>query len=337
MGSEGVREISRRAQETGRLTMQPIEQVRIVVFLGAVVLVYFLAAGILVRLILRRFGRSAPIRNRGRVWFRRIVLALAAVGTLCIAYGFLIEPSWLQVTRVRIDSPKLPRGSRPIRIVHISDLHSESKPHLENHLPGIIAAELPDLIVFTGDSLNEPEGLPVFRACLARIAAIAPSFAVRGNWDAWYWSDLDLFGGTGARELRGEAVRVDVRGMPVWIAGVPVGGESLIGKVLDAIPPREYSVFLHHYPDEIGEVARRKVDLYCAGHIHGGQVALPIYGALVTLSKYGKRFEAGLYRVGETRLYVNRGIGMEGGKIPRVRFCARPEVTVIEIHPADGG
>jgi predicted MPP superfamily phosphohydrolase len=54
---------------------------------------------------------------------------------------------------------------------------------------------------------------------------------------------------------------------------------------------------------------------------------------LVTLPKCGKRFEAGLYRVGETRLYVNRGIGMEGGKIPRVRFCARPEVTVIEIRP----
>jgi uncharacterized protein len=56
----------------------------------------------------------------------------------------------------------------------------------------------------------------------------------------------------------------------------------------------------------------------------------------VILSSYGKRFEAGLYRVGETRLYVNRGIGMEGGNMPRVRFRARPEVTVIEAHPADG-
>ena len=57
------------------------------------------------------------------------------------------------------------------------------------------------------------------------------------------------------------------------------------------------------------------MDLYCAGHIHGGQIALPFYGALVTLSKYGKRFEAGLYRVGETWLYVNRGIGMEGERL----------------------
>ena len=55
-----------------------------------------------------------------------------------------------------------------------------------------------------------------------------------------------------------------------------------------------------------------------------------------TLSKYGKRFEAGVYRVDGTALYVNRGIGTEGGSAPRVRFGARPEVTLIEIVP-DGG
>jgi uncharacterized protein len=316
--------------------MQPIEQFRVVVFLGAVVLVYVLAAGILVRLILQRFGRATLSGSRRQVRFRRIILLLAATGTLCIAYGFFIEPNWPQVTHVRIESAKLKPGSSSIKIVQISDLHSESRPRLEGRLPGIIAAENPDLIVFTGDSLNEPEGLPVFKACLTRIAAIAPTFVVRGNWDAWYWSDLDLFGGTGAYELRGEAVRVDVRGTPLWIAGVPVEGEGRIGMVLNAIPAGEFSVFLHHYPDEIEEVARWNGDLYCAGHIHGGQIALPFYGALVTLSKYGKRFESGLYRVGETHLYVNRGIGMEGGKIPRVRFCAGPEVTVIEVHPADG-
>jgi predicted MPP superfamily phosphohydrolase len=197
----------------------------------------------------------------------------------------------------------------------------------------VIAAEKPDLIVFTGDALNSPAGLPIFMDCLTKIAAIAPTFAVRGNWDVRYWFDLDLFGGTGTRELRSEAMRVDVRGTPVWVAGVPVGQESRIGQVLDPIPGDELRVFLYHYPDEIHEVARRKADLYCAGHIHGGQIALPFYGALVTLSRLGKQFEAGLYRVGATWIYVNRGIGMEGGRMPRVRFCARPEVTVIEIHP----
>ena len=52
---------------------------------------------------------------------------------------------------------------------------------------------------------------------------------------------------------------------------------------------------------------------------------------MVTLSKYGKKYESGKYIVGDTVLYVNRGIGMEGGYAPRVRFWARPEITVFNI------
>jgi predicted MPP superfamily phosphohydrolase len=58
--------------------------------------------------------------------------------------------------------------------------------------------------------------------------------------------------------------------------------------------------------------------------------------ALVTLSNRGKQFEAGLYQRGITHLYVNRGIGMEGGIAARVRFCARPEVTVIDVVGPSG-
>ena len=97
------------------------------------------------------------------------------------------------------------------------------------------------------------------------------------------------------------------------------------------MPSDAVHIFAHHYPDEIYEAAKHGVDLYLAGHTHGGQVALPLYGALVTLSRYGKRFEAGLYHVGETALYVSRGIGMEGGTAPRVRFWARPEIAVIDL------
>ena len=78
-------------------------------------------------------------------------------------------------------------------------------------------------------------------------------------------------------------------------------------------------------------MARNNIDLYLAGHTHGGQVALPFYGALVTLAATGKKYESGLHQLGNTYIYTNRGIGMEGGRAPRVRFCARPEVTVFDI------
>jgi predicted MPP superfamily phosphohydrolase len=62
-------------------------------------------------------------------------------------------------------------------------------------------------------------------------------------------------------------------------------------------------------------------------------VALPWYGALITFSKFGKKYESGLYRVGTTTLYVNRGLGLEPRPGPQVRFLARPEIAVFDILP----
>lgn len=301
-------------------------------FVAAVLFVYLLAALALGRIALRRLGAARAPSPRVR-WAERASLALAFAGLLCIAYGRFVEPYRIAVTRHRVGTAKLARGARPIRIVHISDLHSDPAPRLEGRLPEVVAAERPDLIVYTGDSINSPAGLPVFRDCLTRLARVAPTFVVKGNWDALFWPALDRFGGTGARELKNEAVKFEAGGSSIWIAGVPVMGEGQFEETFAGVPEGAFTVFLHHYPDLIREVAAKRVDLYCAGHTHGGQVALPLYGALVTLSKYGKKYEAGLYREGQTTLYVNRGIGMEGGPAPRVRFWARPEVTVIEIAP----
>jgi predicted MPP superfamily phosphohydrolase len=73
------------------------------------------------------------------------------------------------------------------------------------------------------------------------------------------------------------------------------------------------------------------VDLFLCGHTHGGQVRLPFWGAVITMSKHHKRFESGLYDVGGVPMYVNRGVGCEGGSAPRVRFLCRPEVAVFDL------
>ena len=315
----------------------------VLMFVCAVAAVYVLAACALVRLALRRFGMiERP--SRAVLFGERGARALAAVGLACFAYGYFVEPYWPEVRRVRVESAKLKGAARPVRVVHISDLHCDPEPRLEERLPDLVAAERPDLIVYTGDSLNSPDGLPVLRKLLPRLAAVAPTFAVRGNWDTAYWNRTELFAGTGVVELRKEAARVDVAGTSVWVAGAPfaslaeppAGTRGGIEAALKDVPPGAFTVFLYHTPDVIMEAAETgRVDLYCAGHTHGGQVALPVYGALVTLSKFGKRFESGLHRVGSTWLYVTRGVGMEGGPAPRVRFFARPEITVIELVPTE--
>jgi predicted MPP superfamily phosphohydrolase len=317
----------------------PEERLRVGIAAALLLFVYGASLAFIVRSLVgairrRRGGAAAPPLRRALRRMRAVVHALAGLGVVCAIYARFVEPYWPEVTHARVQCAKLAAGSRPIRIAHISDVHSDPAARLEPELPDLIAAERPDVILFTGDAINSPGGLDNFRTLMKRLAAIAPTYAVRGNWDVWFWGDIDLFGGTGVTELSGTAVQLPGRA-DVWVAGVPVGRLDAVPGMLAAIPRGAVSLFLYHYPDEIEDVARRGADLYLAGHTHGGQVALPLYGALVTLSRHGKRFESGLYRVGGTALYVNRGIGMEGGTAPRVRFMARPEIAIIELVPPE--
>ena len=75
-------------------------------------------------------------------------------------------------------------------------------------------------------------------------------------------------------------------------------------------------------------------DLLVAGHTHGGQVRLPFFGPLVTLSTVPRSWASGLTeRPGGGRLVVSKGIGLERGLAPRLRFNCRPEVLILRLRP----
>jgi uncharacterized protein len=309
-----------------------LEFLRVFLFLAAVAIVY-VAAG---HILLRRFV-AVPRRPVGRAG--RVVLAVAGVGILCGLYGRFLEPRWVEVTTTRVPTSRLPAGHRGVRIVHLSDIHSDPSQRVEERLPAIVAAARPDLVVFTGDAANSADGVPVFRRCLTEIAKIAPTFVVKGNWDVWFFTDVDRFSATGAVELDGTSAGLVVDGAPIHVLGTAFDRPEGIDDALAALPPDGPAIALYHcpYPDVVAQANVRRLDLFLAGHVHGGQVALPYYGALVTLSKFGKRFERGLYPDADGfgfPMYVSRGIGMEGGRAPRVRFCARPEVALIELVSA---
>src|SRR5262245_15380336 len=298
---------------------------RVLLFVGVLGVVYLSAAIVLWRRFVRR--PRTPL-----TWLGRTVLAVAGLGVLCMAYGRFVEPRWLEVTTTRLPTSRLPAGHRGVRIVHLSDLHSIETPLLEDRLPGVVRELRPDLIVFTGDAANTPLGVPTFRACLTELARIAPTFAVKGNWDANYFPEVARFAGTGATELDGTVAHVSVDGADVHVAGVGFA-DAIRGlfPALADLPKDGPAVMICHppYPDAVPARYAPRIDLICAGHTHGGQVALPWYGALLTFSKFGKQYERGLYALDSGGyLYVSRGIGMEGFRMPRVRFCARPEVAL---------
>ena len=146
-----------------------------------------------------------------------------------------------------------------------------------------------------------------------------------------------LVEGTGVVWLEQEAVTVDVRGQPVTLVGVACSHRheldvARLVQAMETVPVDAFTLLLYHSPDLIREAAEFQVDLYFGGHTHGGQLCLPFYGAIVTNSMYGRQYASGLFEVGDTRMYISRGLGFEGGGLPRARFLCRPEIVSVELE-----
>jgi predicted MPP superfamily phosphohydrolase len=253
-----------------------------------------------------------------------------------------VEPFDLRVSTLQITSPEI-RATRPIRIVQLSDIHVERITRREREMLARVQTLQPDLILLTGDYLNidyvnDPQTRRDGRATLAQLAAPYGVYAVTGSHGVDQPDAIqELFTGLPIHLLRDEIAPVEIAGATIDLVGVGLSlreaDRATLEGLMRQVPDGRYSILLFHTPDLAEAAAAAGVDLYLAGHTHGGQIRLPWWGALVTMSAYGKRFEAGLYTLGETRLYVSRGIGMEGLHLPRARFLAPPEIVLIELLP----
>jgi predicted MPP superfamily phosphohydrolase len=286
-----------------------------------VVVLAFLALA-LSAVALVRLARRKPLG-----WVSRIALVVSAIGLVCFLWGLLIEADWLEVTHVSLSTAKWPKG-RKLRIAHFSDLHIDRDSRALARLATELDEARPDLVVFTGDSLNDAGSLKLLRSTLGSMHPRLARLAVRGNHDVYRWHALDLFGGGVAIELqRGPVI---LENETLAICGAPFNAWDALPDCIAGAPKGAFTILAFHTPDLVEGIEPRP-DLYLAGHTHGGQIALPFYGALLTMSRFDKKYESGLYTVGATTLYVNRGIGFEP-HFPRVRFASRPELTIIDVE-----
>jgi len=308
------------------------EKLTLLAFLLAVGAVYLLEGALLVRFFVRLAQRRVGVNVL--LTKRAIVLHVVAIlGIGCLLYGLFIEPNRIEVNIVPIETSKL--KSAKFRIVQISDLHCDRKVRNEERMVELINGLNADVVVFTGDALNTAEALPLFKDTMRSLKASLGKFAVYGNFETRFWRRLDLYGETGFELLNARSVPISKEGETTYISGLSCDNPGGLETVLSTVGSDNFSVFLYHFSDLVESLERRNVDLYLSGHTHGGQVALPFYGALITLSKFGKKYESGLYQVGETTLYVNRGIGLETRPAPQIRFLARPEIAVFDIGPTE--
>jgi uncharacterized protein len=273
---------------------------------------------------------------------RNAIRILAALNFLILGialYGFYIEPQQLTVGRIQVPLPGL---SHPVRIVQLSDIHVERNTHREQVLPGLVESLHPDMIVLTGDYLNlsylhDDRAAGDLRQLLGQLHAPLGIYAVNGTVE--HSQEMESYlAGLDIHPLEDEVVRIPAFGDHFVMLGVNDVefnyDQARLKLLMQQVKLDDFSLLLYHKPD-LAYVARDLgVNLYLAGHTHGGQIRLPFYGAMVTNSHYGKTFEMGLYHLDQTTLYVSRGLGLEGGSAPRARFLCPPEVVVVDLVPA---
>lgn len=269
-------------------------------------------------------------RSRRAPWLATVAVALVAAKY----YGEVWEPGNLEVQRIEV---RLPGLTRKVKLVHLSDLQTDMIGLLHEDVRRKANAFGPDLVVFTGDLINHPSLAQVAGDWLAGFTPSGRKYFVTGDIDGG--AEVEgLLRRAGFEKLDGQRRIIDAAGTRLTLLGVDIwdwrepGYLARLAK--GSSGPR---LLLSHRPDA-ALAAGDAVDFVLSGHTHGGQVCLPVWGPVVTLSNVTRRIAAGgLHRIGQIQILVSRGLGWEGHVAPRVRAFCRPHLILVELLPlADG-
>lgn len=273
---------------------------------------------------------------------RRRKTAVLLVLTALLAAGFLLWGNCsLQTTETALVSPALPPAFDGLRIVELADLHGRVFGRGSRRLLAAVRRAEPDLICIDGDLFDEHTDLAMLPPLLRGLCAIAPVYYVTGNHE---WRVPGLRGILAQMRACGVTVlqddwRVLRRGEDALIvAGTddPCGPAErktpaeLIADIRAEAGEAAFLLLLTHRNDQLPQWSALGMQAVLAGHCHGGVVRLPFVGGLFgTDRRLFPAWDAGLYRQGETALYVSRGLGYTN---VHFRLFNRPEVAVIVLR-----
>jgi predicted MPP superfamily phosphohydrolase len=269
-----------------------------------------------------------------------IIGVLVALGLAALAWGWF-EAGWLRRRVLEVEIKGVPAELDGIRVAHLSDLHlgvpSRGRRAAEEAVAWI-AERRPNLVCITGDLVSRRSGVPQLETLLRELG---PSFVVLGNHD--FADSRDPFSQRidpavfvaidGVTLLRDEAVDLELRGVRVQLVGVEPGTYARRAARPDRLadPHAAFRILLCHFPGVARRVPPGAFQLVLAGHLHAGQIVLPLPWRKLRLAHLRARDIEGIYRYGPTVLHVSPGVGTTF--VP-FRFFARPEVTELVVRSA---
>ncbi len=310
---------------------------------------------------------SAPAARRLRALGWTVGAGVAAgAGTLAWSAGIEVRSF---VTR-RFEVPVLPVGHRPLKVLHVSDLHLTPSQGVKRRWLASLADLEPDLVVNTGDNLAHQDAVepvlegfgPLLEVPGVFVFGSNDYFAPKPRNPLWYlfpddgrrnthtpklpWRDLRAgFAAHGWTELTNTSGRLEVGGTSIAFVGVDdphLEYDDLASVAGPAPQDADLRVGVAHAPylRVLDQFARDGYELTLAGHTHGGQVCLPFKGALVTNCDLDTGRAKGLHRhpadstpdePGSSWLHVSAGAGTS--PYAPVRLCCRPEATLLTLVP----
>ncbi len=284
-----------------------------------------------------------------------MLLETAAVSMAGLSvYSWFIEPSWRRVFHrtLRLKG----NLNRPIRVLHLSDLHFFPGATGRKRFLHRIARHPVDFILITGDFIDNNRGIDLCIEALRPLQARYGVYAVLGNHDYVHVSWRSLFHKTGTLVydlcheyndverlavelqklgivvLRNERITIQTDAGTLTVAGIddPYTRHDDIPAAFAGFKNEHPCFTLIHTPDRFRELAEYKVDMVFSGHTHGGQICIPFWGPIMTRSLAPRHMAYGLNHLNGTTYYTTRGVG--SSRLSRPRFFCRPEINFFEFH-----
>ncbi len=240
----------------------------------------------------------------------------------------------LQLRKVEwtLTLPGLPQELDGLSLLHLSDLHLA--PCFDRRYFEAVADEAArltsDLVLFTGDLVDHEEAVDWIVPILSRVKGRLGSFATLGNHDLMHQPDRlsGLLEEAGFQDLEGRWATVSVNGKRIAIGGTSYPWGPPLR--LTERPKADYRLLLSHAPDRFYWAERAGFDLMLSGHNHGGQIRLPLVGAVFMPSVYSRRFDRGFFRKNGLTLHVSQGIAAEHP----IRYGCLPEIGRLVLRSA---
>ena len=284
-------------------------------------------------------------------------LGIAAGGTLfsSLLYGFTNKYNY-QIKRLKLAYENLPAAFKGLKIVHISDIHSGSLLDKNAVAAGVekILNEKPDLILFTGDLVNDKATeMNLLKDVFAKLKAPMGVYSTLGNHDYGDYVQWPIDGVSKIQNLANlkqvhadigwkllmnehvvlekESAQIALIGIENWSAKARFPKHGKMNEAHAGTEKYPFKILMSHDPSHWeAEVTRlyKDVDLMLSGHTHGMQFGVEIPGFKWSPVQYMYRQWSGLYEGDKQKLYVNRGFGFIG--YPG-RVGILPEITVIEL------